>query len=396
MLLQVLCGALLFPALLFGIYYGVLGICGLWTRSARACTSPAALHTFAIVIPAHDEEAALPAVLRSCAALDYPREKAKVYVIADNCSDRTATIARQSGAVCLERHDLTQRGKGYALAWALGRVLEDKPDAVVILDADCRLDGHALRAFDARLCRGEQVLQANYVAANPDESMVSYVAGVTNRLENDLFYAPKSRLGLAVLLRGTGMVFRRQVLEAHPWREHSIVEDAEYTLRLFDAGIRVHFVEDILVSSDFPAHRKQLAVQRARWVGGNYALGRARALGLMLEGLRAGSPWRVDFGWTLLACVRSLVAAELLLAALLALACLVLMPGPASEALGLVAGGLVILHGALFALAAVRLGLTPRRMRLLCHAPKIIVRLLLIAVLSTLRGQPLSWQRTPR
>jgi cellulose synthase/poly-beta-1,6-N-acetylglucosamine synthase-like glycosyltransferase len=396
MILQILCAIFLIPALLFGLYYGFLCLFGMRRRPPlpRALGEPC--HSFAIVIPAHNEETILPDVLCSCADLDYPADKVKVYVIADNCTDQTARIARHYGTVCLERHDPVQRGKGHALAWGLERVLPERPDAIVILDADCQLDGHALRIFDKRLCKGEAVLQGNYVAANPDESMVSYLAGVTNRLENDLFYAPKSSLGLAVLLRGTGMVFRRSVLERCPWREHSIVEDAEYTLRLFEAGIRVHYVEEILVASAFPARRKQLMVQRARWIGGNYVLGRARALGLIMKGLRTRSLWHIDFGWTLIACVRSLVVAELLVAWVLALLCLIVAPGAVSEVLFLVGGGLLALHTVTFACAVVRLGINPRRLRLLCHAPRIIARLLFIASLSAIGGQPVTWERTPR
>jgi glycosyltransferase involved in cell wall biosynthesis len=396
MILQLLSAAFLAPALGFALYYAFLCFVGLWSRPSpyRGVGDPC--HSFAIVIPAHNEETTLPDVLCSCAALDYPADKVKVYVIADNCSDQTAHIARHYGANCLERHDPLQRGKGHALAWGLEQILADQPDAVLILDADCHLDVDALKVFDARLCAGQAVLQANYVASNPDESIVSYVAGVTNRLENDLFYAPKSWLGLAVLLRGTGMVFRRNVLERCPWHEHSIVEDAEYTLRLFDAGIRAHFVEEILVSSDFPARRKQLMVQRSRWIGGNYFLGRDRALGLILRGLRERSLWRIDFGWTLLACVRSLVVAELLIAVALALLCWITVPGPLSAGLLVTALALVGLHAVTFALAALRLGLNVRRLGLLCHAPRIIAQLLLIAFWSAVGGQPVTWERTPR
>lgn len=396
MLLQLLCVALLIPAVPFTFYYTALCVLGSLQRRRTLRAGGRPKHRFAIVIPAHDEESTLSGVLASCAKLEYPGDKVKVYVIADNCSDRTADLARRSGVVCLERHDPLHRGKGHALAWGLGRVLADEPDAVLILDADCHLDDQALRVFDRYLCRGQKVLQANYVAANPDASITSYVAGVCNRLENDLFYAPKSRLGLAVLLRGTGMVFHRTVLESLPWQEHSIVEDAEYTLRLFEAGIKVYFVEEILVSSDFPTRRKQLMVQRSRWVGGNCALGRSRAVGFMLQGLRRGSLWRFDFGWTLLACVRSVVVAELIAALAVALLCLAVVPGPVSLALAAIGGALLGLHAVTFALAAVRLGFTTHRVGMLVHTPRVIARMLTISSLSALGGQPQTWQRTPR
>src|SRR6516164_5187066 len=148
MILQALCLVLLVPAVLCCTYYLFLAAVALLARERPRPQGVNATHTFALLIPAHDEEAALPATLRACAALDYPRDRYKVYVIADNCTDRTAQVAAEAGAVVLERRDIERRGKGHALAWALERVLPERPDAVVVLDADCRPDAHALRAFD--------------------------------------------------------------------------------------------------------------------------------------------------------------------------------------------------------------------------------------------------------
>src|SRR5262249_6186875 len=145
-------------------------------------------------IPAHNEERVLVDALRSCAEFDYPAEQFRVWVIADNCTDRTAAVARGHGAACLERRDATRRGKGHALAWALPKVLAGGPDAGVVLDADCGLDRRALRSFAAALTAGAEAAQAKVVAVNADASPASYAAAVGNRLENDLFWAPKGRL----------------------------------------------------------------------------------------------------------------------------------------------------------------------------------------------------------
>lgn len=117
MLLQILCLLFLFPALLVTVYYWLLAICALMFKKKPIRYSESPLHTFAIVIPAHNEENGITNTLRSCNDLDYPREKYKIFVIADNCTDRTAGIAEENGAVCLQRHDDAKRGKGYALAW---------------------------------------------------------------------------------------------------------------------------------------------------------------------------------------------------------------------------------------------------------------------------------------
>jgi len=103
-----------------------------------------------------------------------------------------------------------------------------------------------------------------------------------------------------------------------------------------------------------------------------------------------------DLGWTLLACVRSLVVAQLVLTSLLALLCLIMAPGPVSDLLFLTVSGLVAVHALTFLAAAVRLGLNRRRLGLLCHAPRIIAQLLFIASKSAIGGQPVSWERTPR
>jgi hypothetical protein len=396
MILQVLCLLFLVPAVLCCAYYLSLAAVRLLAGEPRRPQGTGAAHTFAILIPAHDEEAALPATLRACANLDYPADRYKVYVVADNCDDGTAAVAADAGAVVLERRDDERRGKGHALAWALERILPERPDAVVVLDADCRPDRHALRAFDERLSAGDAVLQASSVAANPEDSAVSYAVAVGNVLENELFYAPKSRLGLAVLLRGTGMVFRRDVLERHPWRAHSVTEDREYTLGLLRAGLRVRFLPHVRVASDFPAHAAQLRVQRLRYAAGNLGSGKARALRLMAEGIVTGRGTLLDLGWTLLVLSRPLVLAEATAALLLAGLCAWLVPGAVSA--GLLATGLAVLllQGLYVALGVVGLGVTRRRLALLLGSGATLARLLGITLRGMFGRGKLAWARTPR
>ena len=284
-MIHVVCTACVAVAAAVCLYHAFLALVALAGRKPPEKPSSEALHSFAIVIPAHNEEGTIDCALRSCGALDYPKEKFTVYVVADNCSDQTAEMAMAYGAVCLVRRDEQNRGKGQALEWALPRILPHGHDAVVILDADCQLGTHALKVFDHRLLAGERVLQASDVVANPDENAMSYTLAVANVLENDLFYTPKSTLGLAVFLRGTGMVFRRDVLANCPWRALSIAEDAEYTCQLLKQGILVSFVPEVRVASRFPVQQRQLVVQRTRWVGGGVSVARTRGLELLWRGV---------------------------------------------------------------------------------------------------------------
>jgi cellulose synthase/poly-beta-1,6-N-acetylglucosamine synthase-like glycosyltransferase len=396
MILQALCLLLLVPAVLCCAYYLFLVAVRLLAGEPKRTPRWSATHRFALLVPAHNEESAVPATLRACANFDYPAAMYKVYVVADNCTDRTAEVAAAAGALVLERRDDERRGKGYALAWALERILPDRPDAVVVLDADCRLDPHALRAFDERLCAGDAVLQASSVAANPEDSAVSYAVAVGNVLENDLFYAPKSRLGLSVLLRGTGMVFRRDILERHPWQAHSITEDMEYTLELLRAGVRVRFLSHVRVVSDFPAHAAQLRVQRLRYAAGNLRFGKGKALRLMVEGILSRRVGLFDLGWTLLVLSRPLVLAEALATLLLSVLCVWLAPGTLSATLLATAAVVLLLQGLYVGLGVVSLGVSVRRLRLLAGSGATFVRLLGITLQGMFGRGKLAWMRTPR
>jgi cellulose synthase/poly-beta-1,6-N-acetylglucosamine synthase-like glycosyltransferase len=398
LLVQALCIVCLTLALVIAAYHALLAVIALLPRRSqrRISAGQRPQLSFAIVIPAHDEEDAIGPTLESCFALDYPRELFEVFVIADNCSDRTATIADRMGANCLVRHNEQQRGKGDALAWAFEQMSPLKHDAVVVLDADCTLDPNALRVFDARLAAGDRVLQAKVAISNPDESFISLAMAVGNLMENDLFYAPKDRLGMVVFLRGTGIVFRRDVLERIPFRGNSKVEDKEHTLRLLRDGIPVRFVPEVGVRTAFPASREQLEVQRQRWAAGSIHLGKSMALRLMGEGLLRRN-WKIaDAGWTLLVEIRALLLLQLLLTIGLALLARFHSPGMMSNALLAGAATAVLLHAFCWGVGVLRLGLTWSRLARMGMVGLPVAWLLGIFVRHLFQPRTDSWNKTPR
>jgi cellulose synthase/poly-beta-1,6-N-acetylglucosamine synthase-like glycosyltransferase len=395
MTFQIICILFLIPAALVCLYYVSLALVALLFRKEAPSVEGNPAQTFAIVIPAHNEEQSISTTLRSCAGLDYPKDKYQVFVIADNCSDKTAEIARRNGAICFERVDDTKKGKGFALEWGVKRILAEGHGALVVLDADCQLDNQSLQLFDHYLKKGEKVLQANDSGSNPDSNAMSYAVAVGNVIENRLFYAPKSRLGLAVLLRGTGMVFRRDVLEQHPWEAHSIAEDVEYTLRLIKSGIKVSFVDEVKVFSQFPDRKDQLQVQRMRWAR-NLGFSKRQALKLIWEGIVQGRGLLTDAGWTLLVLSRPLVLIELFIAVILGSFSVWLLPGQLSK--GLFAAGLIVLLVQLlyFALGVALLGVNVRRMKLLLSSPVTVGRLIVISLSGVFGVRGNIWSRTPR
>ena len=279
--------ACLVPATVAGLGYLVPTLAGLFRRREPSCVPT---HTFAILIPAHNEEHTLPAALQSLAVLDYPAEMVRVCVVADNCTDETASIARAAGAECLVRTDLVQRGKGYALAFGLESVLKDAPDVVLILDADCTLNPDALLALDAEFTAGAVVAQGAVRSRNADDGPAGLVAAVGAAFD-DATAAGWDWLGFAVPLRGTGMALRREVLEQIPWTAYGLVEDAEYAIRLKRAGVRVRYCDGAEVTSDAPPSVADLCQQRRRWARSRFA--RQQASGVSPSGDYARRELRV-------------------------------------------------------------------------------------------------------
>ena len=130
---------------------------------------------FAILVPAHDEEALIGRLLSSLNQLEYPRDLFDVCVVADNCRDSTATRAAASGARVYERFDLEQQSKGFALRWLLEQLRAEGQtyDAFVVLDADSVVPSNFLRAMNSRLAAGSQVIQAYYSVYNAGQSTVA-------------------------------------------------------------------------------------------------------------------------------------------------------------------------------------------------------------------------------
>ena len=118
-------------------------------------------HRFMLIIPAHNEEAVVGNLVESLKKLDYPKDLYDIYVIADNCTDATAKVAKEMGAIVYERFDEKHKTKGYALQWFLQQKIdEDAPyDAFCIFDADNIVDDQFLKVMNRKLCQGEDVVQ---------------------------------------------------------------------------------------------------------------------------------------------------------------------------------------------------------------------------------------------
>ncbi|HEX5548295.1 MAG TPA: glycosyltransferase family 2 protein [Ktedonobacterales bacterium] len=350
---------------------------------------------FAIVVPAHDEEALIGTMLSSLARIDYPAECYDVHIIADNCTDRTAEIAREAGVHVQVRMDLEHRGKGYALSWAFNLLMNGaaRYDAYIVLDADAVVDPGLLRALARGLARGAAALQSQNAVLNAAESPVSALRWLALSLMNYIRPLGRNTLGGSSTLTGNGMCLTHELLMRHPWQAFGLSEDYQYYLSIIASGEKVLFVPDADVRSVMPTTSQQLQTQDIRWESINpdaSAWQRRIGWSLLSVGLRHHSWVRLDALAEMLTPPLSVLgggSVALLIAA-------VVLQAPIQVALAV---ALVAMLAAYVASAFVLLRPPLGVYRALVYAPAYVARKLWIYfVLRRLRKNTTTWVRTSR
>jgi len=273
MALTLLLGLSVTLVLAASLYLAMLTVVALIPSRVGEGSGPRA-NRFVIVIPSHDEELNIVPVVEGLLTLDYPEQLVDVVVVADNCSDETAGRARAAGAQVIERVDAERVGKGFALQDSFAELLtwDQRYDAFVVLDADSIVSPNLLSSFDTKLAAGKHVIQAHYAALNPDDNWRTTLMSAALAAVHMLRPVARRRLGLSVGLKGNGMCFSREIIERFGWPAHSIVEDAEFTLTLWEHQLKVDFAREATVSAQMPVGAAEFATQRARWEGGRTAL----------------------------------------------------------------------------------------------------------------------------
>jgi cellulose synthase/poly-beta-1,6-N-acetylglucosamine synthase-like glycosyltransferase len=238
--------------------------------SISICTLGAAAPRVVVIIPAHDESAGITKTLASVTAQLGPDDK--VLVVADNCSDDTAAVARAIGALVVERIESTQRGKGYALEYGRRHLAaqEESPDVVVIIDADCLIAPNSLKSLARAAFESGRPAQALYLMHAPaGAGLKSRVAEFAWLVRNQVRPLAWHRFGWPCQLMGTGMAFPWSMLSSVDLGSGAIVEDMELGIVLAQAGMAPVFCPEALVWSEFPTSDRALAIQRMRWEHGH-------------------------------------------------------------------------------------------------------------------------------
>lgn len=280
-LLQILAVLVLAPIVVIDTIFLCEIVFGLAGSVKPAAAGPRS--SVALLIPAHNEEASLPAMLPGL--LDLKSSGARVLLVADNCTDRTAQVARDAGLEVVERADPVRRGKGYALAFGRDHLATAAPDIVVVLDADCAIDRAALTRIVQRAAVTDRVVQAAYVFRPAlTASAAVQISNFAFATKNVVRQRGIARLGGPAILTGSGMAFPWRTFAALDLATGNVVEDLVMGIELIERGLPPVFEPGATVWSDSSGD-SGTETQRARWEGGFLATAKSVAPRLLASGL---------------------------------------------------------------------------------------------------------------
>lgn len=262
-------------------------------RPAPEPVIPPQTRRYAVLVAARNEQAVLPYLLDSIRAQDYPADRFSVFVIADNCTDRTADVAREHGACVFERHDTTHVGKGYAISALLdnirasGRI--DDFDAFLVFDADNLLRSDYITEIDKTFCQGFPAVCGYRNSKNFMHNWVTAGYGLWYLHDCSHLNASRLILGVTCACTGTGFGFDRALLEqTGGWHFFTMVEDIEFDTWCAINHVRMGYCPTAVVYDEQPVTFRQSWVQRTRWVQGGLQVS-FKYTGRLFRGLCRGT-----------------------------------------------------------------------------------------------------------
>ena len=259
--LYILREALVWIITIFWLYQLLVSLCSL----VKIKDKPLKVkkdHRFMAIIPAHNEEAVVGNLIESLKKQNYNKDLYDIYVIADNCTDNTAKVAKEAGAIVYKRFDETKKTKGYALNWFLQQKIEENApyDAFFVFDADNIVHPDFIKNMNKKLCQGEDVVQGYRDIKNPTDSWITAGYAIFYWTMHRFYHLARYNLGLSPLLNGTGFMVRFDVVKP---------QDIEFSLKRIIKGKKLGWATDAICYDEQPVGFVQSWSQRSRWTVGH-------------------------------------------------------------------------------------------------------------------------------
>ncbi len=262
--------ALVYIVTFFWIYQLAISLCSL-IKFKDGPLKVVKNHKFMAIIPAHNEEMVLANLIDSLNNQDYDKNLLDIYVIADNCTDNTAKIAKEHGAIVYERFDEKNKTKGHALNWFLKQKSKENADydAFFVFDADNIVDKNFTKSMNKKLCQGEEVVQGYRDIKNPTDSWVSSGYAFFYWTMHRFYHLARYNVGLSPLLNGTGFMVKFDLVKNIGWDTVTLTEDIEFSLKRIIKGKRLGWSTEAIVYDEQPVDFKSSWIQRSRWTVGH-------------------------------------------------------------------------------------------------------------------------------
>ena len=260
-------GVILAIAVIHKAFYFVIGM--FFTRKFKSAKKK---HKYAILIAARNEKYVIGNLLDSIHKQDYPQELLTVFVVADNCTDNTAEIARSKGAICYERFDDEHKTKGFALEYLLDRIEEDYGrmsfEGYFIFDADNLLKSNYITKMNDAFDSGEKIITSYRNTKNFDENWVASTYALHWIRSIRTNHRARSVLRLATNIQGTGFLFTNEVVK-NGWHYTSLTEDRALTADAVAQGYMISYQDEAEFFDEQPTSVKIALRQRLRWSKGH-------------------------------------------------------------------------------------------------------------------------------
>lgn len=262
--------------LFMGLYfYQAVYAAAVLLRKKEKPAPAAKCHKYAVLIAARNESAVIGALLSSIRQQKYPAGLVDVYVVADNCTDNTAEVAAEAGAIVYERRNPSQVGKGYALDYVLRMIRLEHGDAgyegYFVFDADNLLDENYISEMNRMFDRGYRVLTSYRNSKNYDSNWISAGYSLWFLRESKYLNNARMLLGTSCAISGTGFLVHSDIIKANNgWKHHLLTEDIEFSVDSVIHGETIGYCGAAKLYDEQPRTWAQAWRQRLRWSKGFY------------------------------------------------------------------------------------------------------------------------------
>lgn len=254
--------------IIYGLYFVVISFFGMLKKNKIKFKESKTFHHFAILIAARNEEIVIGNLISSLNNQNYDKNKFDIYVIPNNCTDNTASVAKQNGAKVLNC-EIKTKTKGDVLKFAFDKLKDNKEiDAYVIFDADNVVHPDFLKNMNNCLASGYRIAEGYRDAKNASDNWISGCYNIYYMMQNSYFYRARMGLNGSASINGTGFMIKKDYIDEYGFNTKTLTEDIEFTGLCALNGEKIAYVKDAITYDEYPTLFKSSWKQRKRWSSG--------------------------------------------------------------------------------------------------------------------------------